>query len=169
MKSTNQSQVVLTVRDNRLSTNDGSFSISFYFKTAADVSSGGLFEFIDSQFGTPNNSFQMQYSDSAIIVTSTNKVISSYEIIQRQSAWTFLTFTFDAQTSEFAVFSEHGMAFAPTVQPFLAASNTFNNGGIRIGYSTMAGKGLNRGDAVSCFAFYSKTLQWPEVKQLQQA
>ena len=169
IKSLNKSKPVLEILDNRLTTNDGSFTISFFLRTVADASSGGLFEFVDSQHGTTTNSFQIQYSNETIIVTAANKVVGQYMLVQRKSTWTFLAFTFDSQTSDLAVFSKHGLAYSPIIQAFVSAGNTFNNGGIRIGYSTMVGTGLNPGDAVSCFSFYSTFLNWAQIKQLQEA
>ena len=163
------SETVLEVKDNRLTTNGGSFTIAFYVRTATDSSTGGLFEFIDSNHGTTTKSFQIQYSDYTVAVTANDNAIGSYKLLQRQSTWTFLAFAFDAISSKLTVFSEHGVAYAPAVHSAIATSNTYNNGGFRLGYSTKAGKGLNQNDAVSCFSFYSTALQWSEVKHLQEA
>ena len=152
-----------------MTTNDGSFTVSFYLQTASDSSTGGVFEFVDSQFGSTDRSFQIQYSDYTIIVTANKNTIGRYNLLQRKSVWTFLSFVFNDNTAELSVFSEHGLAYAATVQPFLLGSNNANNGGIRLGYSTLANAGLNKGDAVSCLSLYSTTLNWSQIKQLQQA
>ena len=89
--------------------------------------------------------------------------------MQRKSSWTFLAFAFDSDTSQLSVFSEHGLAYGPRIEPFIVATNSFNNGGIRFGYSTKAGKGLRENDVVSCLSIYSKALDWDQAKQLQLA
>ena len=153
---------VLEVLDNRLTTSDGSFTISFYIRIASDVSSGGVFEFNDSQFR--GNPLEIEYSNHSIIVMANGNLVGKYHVLQRKSTWTFLAFTFDAQSSELAIFSEHGLIYSPSVEPSISASNHFNNGGFRLGYG-----GMNIDDAVSCFAFYSINLNWPQIKQLQEA
>ena len=159
---------MLEVRDSRLSTNEGSFTVSFYFRPISDSSSGYLFEFIDSKYGTVDKNFRISYNADTITLTAT-RVIGQYKLIQRKSAWTFVSFAFDAETTKLSVFSEHGLAYAPVDQPYLWTLNNFNNGGFKLGYSTLDNKGMNPGDAVSCFSMYSKALDWPQIKQLQQA
>ena len=167
--SSSSSKAVLEIEDGRLSTNDDSFTVAFFIRTANDYSSGGIFEFIDSQFGTTSKSFQIYYSNYTVTISANKNIIGQYQLLQRQSTWTFLAFTFNDDTSELTVFSKHGVAYQPTIQPFILGSNTLNNGGIRLGYSTIVGKGLNVNDAVSCLSIYGKALDWPQIKQLQQA
>ena len=149
IKSLSFNGPVLENFDKHLKTHDGSFTVAFFLQTAKDVSSGGVFEFVDSEFGTVDKSFQIHYSNHTIILTSNKYVIGNYQLIQRKSTWTFLAFSFDSTTAELSIFSEHGLAHAPTIQPFLVASNTFNNGGFRLGFSSVAKAGLNPGDTVS--------------------
>ena len=128
-----------------------------------------MFEFVDSKHGTTTDSFQIHYSDETVIVSAANKVVGQYKLLQRQSTWTFLAFAFDSTASELSVFSEHGLAYAPSMQQPVSDSDQYNNGGIRFGYSTKAGNGMSPGDAVSCLSFYSTTLNWAQIKQLQEA
>ena len=169
IKSTSSANAILQVKDKRLTTNDGSFTIAFFIKTASDSSSGGIFEFIDSEFSTTDKSFQLQYSGHTIMASANTKITDQYNLLQRKSTWTFLAFAYDGDTFDMSVYSEHGLAYSPRFQPYLLGANIFNNGGVRLGYSTFAGKGLNNGDAVSCLSIYSKALQWPQIKQLQEA
>ena len=102
-------------------------------------------------------------------MSASTKVIGEYEIIQRQSAWTFVALSFNVATGELSVYSEHGLAYAPKVQPYLEVSNIFNNAGFKLGFSSATNTGMSANDAVSCLSLYSTNLDGDQLKQLQLA
>ena len=160
---------ILEIHDNQLTTSENSFTIAFYIRTIADHSSGGVFEFIDSNYNSPEKAFQIYYFNDTIAITANESIVGEYRILQRKSTWTFLAFAYEASSMSLSIYSEHGLAYSPTVQIDIGENNIFNNGGFRLGYSTIAGSGLNPGDAISCFSFYSTSLNWPQIRNLQKA